>query len=165
MDAKLANARDRNGFTLIEMMVVLAVAAILALMAVPSYYYRVIRQQIEGMGPLVTVAEAPVAAAWTATQLLPADNASAGLPVPEKMVNNFVSGVTIVNGAINVTFGNRAVGALAGKVLTIRPAVVSDAPQVPVTWVCGNAKAPHNMTLMGVNQTTLPPAYLPLECQ
>jgi len=153
------------GFTMIEMMVVLAVLAILAMTALPSYYTRVVRQQIEGMGPLVAVAEAPVAAAWRMTQALPADNAAAGLPSADKMVNNYVSNVAVVNGAVNVTFGNRAVGALAGKVLTLRPAVVSDAPQVPVTWVCGNAQAPKNMTLMGANQTTVPIPYLPLECK
>jgi type IV pilus assembly protein PilA len=155
----------QRGFTLIEIIMVLAVLSILALMAVPSYYYRVVRQQIEGMAPLVTVAETPVAASWGATQALPADNAAAGLPAADKMVNNYVSAVQIANGAVNVTFGNRAVAALAGKVLTLRPAVVSDAPQVPVTWVCGNASAPHNMTLMGANQTTVAPAYLPPECK
>jgi type IV pilus assembly protein PilA len=147
------------------MMAVLAIAAILGAMAIPSYYFRVVGQQIEGMAPLVNVAEAPVAAAWAATQTLPVDNAGAGLPPADKMVNNYVSAVLIVNGAINITFGNRATGALSGKVLTIRPAVVSDAPQVPVTWVCGNAAAPHNMTLMGLNQTTIAAAYLPLSCK
>jgi type IV pilus assembly protein PilA len=160
-----AAAPKSAGFTLIEMMAVLAILAILAMLAIPSYYFRVVRQQIDGMAPLVSVAEAPVAAAWAATQTLPVDNAGAGIPAADKMVNNYVSAVMIANGAVNVTFGNRATAALAGKVLTIRPAVVSDSPQVPVTWVCGNATAPHNMTLMGVNQTTIPPAYLPLECK
>lgn len=156
---------DCRAFTLIEMMAVLAVMAILAMLALPSYYYRTVRQQIEGMAPLVNMAEAPLAAAWQTLHALPTDNSAAGLPAADKIVNNYVSSVTVANGALNVTFGNRATSALNGKVLTIRPAVVSDAPQVPITWVCGNAGPPHNMTLMGTNQTTVPAAYLPLECK
>jgi hypothetical protein len=40
-------------------------------------------------------------------------------------------------GAIDITFGNKANGNLKGKILTLRPAVVDDAPVVPITWVCG----------------------------
>jgi type IV pilus assembly protein PilA len=153
------------GFTMIELMVVLAIAAILALMAMPSYYFRVVREQIETITPLTAVAEAPVATAWATTQILPANNAAAGLPVATKMVGNYVSAVTIQDGAVNVTFGNRATQALTGKILTYRPAVVTDSPIVPVAWVCGNASAPKNMTVMGVNQTNIAPNYLPNSCK
>jgi type IV pilus assembly protein PilA len=153
------------GFTLIELMVVLAIATILALMALPSYYFRVVREQIETITPLITVAEAPVASAWAMTQILPASNAAAGLPVATKIVGKYVSAVTIQDGAVNVTFGNRATQALTGKILTYRPAVVTDSPIVPVTWVCGNAGAPKNMTVMGVNQTNIAPNYLPNSCK
>jgi type IV pilus assembly protein PilA len=159
-------AREYNsGFTLIEMMVVIAVISILALLALPSYYFRVVREQIEAITPLTTIAEAPIAAAWAVTKTLPADNAAAGLPAADKIVGNYVSAVLIQNGAINVTFGNHATHALNGKILTIRPAVVNDSPIVPVTWVCGNATAPKNMTLMGTNLTNIAPAYLPLNCK
>jgi type IV pilus assembly protein PilA len=96
---------------------------------------------------------------------MPPDNESVGLPVPEKIVSNFISALTVKDGAIHLTFGNRANMQINGKVLTLRPAVVTDAPIVPVTWVCGNAIAPNQMTIMGENSTNIPDAYLPLACR
>jgi type IV pilus assembly protein PilA len=102
---------------------------------------------------------------WALLQNFPADNAAAGLPVAEKIVNNYISSVSIRAGAIDITFGNHAQGAIRGKILTLRPAVVEDAPIVPVTWVCGYATAPEKMTLKGENKTNLPPGWLPLKCR
>ncbi|HXA48436.1 MAG TPA: pilin [Burkholderiaceae bacterium] len=165
MKKNLFTHSDGFGFTIIEMMVVLAVISILSLLALPSFYFRQVQEQIQAITPLTTVAEAPVAAAWTLNQILPADNTAAGLPIANKMVGNYVSSVQIQNGAVNVTFGNRAANVLNGKILTFRPAVVSDSPIVPVTWVCGNAAAPKNMTIMGANQTNIAPNYLPPNCK
>lgn len=154
-----------QGFTLVEMMVILAVITILAMMAVPSYFDRVLRQQIEAGLPLADIAKQPVASAWVLTQTFPADNAAAGLPVADKIVNNYISAVTLKDGAIHLTFGNRAGGAIVGKVLSLRPAVVLDAPIVPVAWVCGFAETPDKMTVHGANQTSIPEPYLPLACR
>jgi type IV pilus assembly protein PilA len=158
-------ASRRTGFTMIELMVVIAIVAILAMMTIPSYYYRVVRDQITSISPLTTVAETPIAASWALTQTVPANNEAAGLPSADKMVGNYVTSVQIQNGAVNVTFGNRAIGSINGKILSFRPAVVTDSPIVPITWVCGNAPAPNKMTILGVNQTTIPPALLPLNCK
>jgi type IV pilus assembly protein PilA len=156
--------RDR-GFTMIEMMVVVGIIAILALLAIPTYQDKFIRDQIAEALPLADIAKPPVALQWALLQSFPADNAAAGLPVAEKIVSNFISSVAIQGGAIHVTFGNKASGTIRGKILSLRPAVVEDAPVVPVTWVCGYATAPEKMTVRGENKTNIPPGFLPIRCR
>ena len=153
------------GFTAIEMMIVLAVIAILVMMAVPTYQEKAIRDQITEALPIADLAKAPVAAAWAALQKFPDDNAAAGLPVADKIVGNFVSSVRVEKGAIHVTFGNRVNAGIKGKVLTLRPAVVADAPVVPVAWVCGMASVPDKMTVQGENRTDVPAQFLPFRCR
>jgi type IV pilus assembly protein PilA len=147
------------------MMVVVAVVAILALMAYPTYQNKLVGDQVNEALPLADIAKAPVAASWMLLKLFPSDNAAAALPPAEKIVSNLVSAVAIEGGAIHITFGNRANGAIRGKVLTLRPAVVEDAPVVPVAWVCGLAPVPGNMTAKGANRTNVPVNYLPLKCR
>ena len=154
-----------RGFTLIEVIVVIGIVAILALMAIPSYQDRFIRDQINEALPLVDIAKAPIAVSWTIAQSFPADNASAGLPPADKIVSNFISSVSVQGGAIHITFGNRANALIKGKVLSVRPAVVEDAPIVPVAWVCGYAPGPGKMTVKGENRSNIPMSYLPLKCR
>jgi type IV pilus assembly protein PilA len=154
-----------RGFTLIELMVVVAIIAILALMAVPLYRDKFVREQVIEAIRLTDIAKGPVAAAWTTTRTLPDDNAAAGLPVPDKVVSNYVKSLTVEGGAIHVEFGNQANGALRGMTLSLRPAVVEDAPIVPVAWVCGYAAVPEKMTVMAANRTNLPKGWLPVNCR
>jgi type IV pilus assembly protein PilA len=162
---RLAIARAHDGFTMVEIAVVLAIVGILALLAVPSYQDRIVRDQIVSATPLADIAKAPIALSWAAVQSLPDDNVSAGLPPAEKIVNNFISSVSVQAGAIHITFGNSANGIIRGKILTLRPAVVADAPVVPVAWVCGDAAAPGQMTVKGENKTNIPASYLPYNCR
>ncbi len=154
-----------HGFTMLELMAVVAVIAILATLALPSYFDRIVRDQIKAALPLADIAKQPVAASWLRDQAFPADNAAAGLPPAEKIVANYVSAVAVENGAIHITFGNRASNSIAGKTLTLRPAVVEDAPIVPVAWACGYAEAPDKMTVNGRNRTNIPESLLPIECR
>lgn len=154
------------GFTLIEMLIAISVVAILLLLALPNYTDKIVRDQITEALAWADVAKKPVAEAWAAKQKLPADNAAAGLPAADKLVSNLVSSVVVEGGALHITFGNRANGALKGKVVTLRPAIVPDAPIVPVAWVCGGATPPDKMTAQGTDKTNVEPVgYLPLACR
>jgi type IV pilus assembly protein PilA len=154
-----------SGFTLVEMMVILVILTILAMVAVPSYLDKIVRAQVEAGLPLSDIAKRAISTYWGATQKMPQDNEIAALPAAEKIVGNYISALTVKDGVINLTFGNRASKTLEGKILSIRPAIVEDAPMVPIAWVCGLAEAPDNMTLLGNNQTNIDPMYLPMECR
>jgi type IV pilus assembly protein PilA len=158
-------SRRRRGFTLIEVMVVVAILAILALLALPTYTDKIIRDQIAEALPLAEIAKRPVTAAWSRGQPLPVDNAAAGLPVPDKIVSTMVTSITVQDGAVHVVFGNRAHGLVKGKTLTLRPAVVEDAPVVPIAWICGKAPVPPKMTARGTDRTDVPAAFLPIRCR
>ena len=150
---------------MLEMMVVVAIIGILALMAAPSFQDQIVRDQINNALPLADIAKAPNALAWAALQTFPPDNAAAGLPAADKIVNNAISSVAVKDGAIHITFGNRANGLITGKNLTLRAGVVEDAPIVPVTWVCGYAEPPDKMMVKGENRTNIPANLLPFSCR
>jgi type IV pilus assembly protein PilA len=154
-----------KGFTLIEMMIVVGIIAILALMMIPTYHERSVRLQVAEALPLADIAKPPLAASWVIAHAFPADNAAAGLPPAEKIVSDLVTSVSVEAGAIHVRFGNRANARLKDKILTLRAAVVEDAPIVPITWLCGLAQAPDKMTARGANKTDIPVGYLPARCR
>jgi type IV pilus assembly protein PilA len=154
-----------TGFTLIELLVVIAVMAILALIALPTFQGKMVRDQIIEGTELAKIAKAPIAAMWPGTQQMPKDNAAMGLPAAEKVVSTVVTSLSVEDGAINITFGNQANAAIKGKVLTLRPAVVADAPIVPVSWLCGHAAVPDKMTAKGLDKTDIPAALLPINCR
>ncbi|MES2579005.1 MAG: pilin [Pseudomonadota bacterium] len=156
---------SQNGFSAVEMMIVVAIIAILAMIAIPSGIERIIREQISAAIPLAEAAKEPAAAQWKALKTLPVDNKEAGLPTPDKVVSNWISALEVNNGVIHMTFGNKANTKLQGKILSIRPAVIEESQAVPVAWVCGNAKVPANMTLFGENRTNIEVKYLPYVCR
>jgi type IV pilus assembly protein PilA len=158
-------AARHAGFTLMEMMVVCSIIAILALMALPSFQDSIVRDQINTALPLADIAKKPVAASWSAFQAFPPDNAAAGLPPADKIVSNHIRSVQVQDGVLHITFGNRANGIIKDKILSLRPAVVKDAPVVPVAWVCGYAEPPDKMTLIGQDRTDIPANFLPFACR
>ena len=155
----------QNGFSVIEMMVVVAIIAILAMIAIPSSMGRIVKEQVIVAMPLADIAKEPIAAAWKVTKTLPVNNEEAGLPAPEKVVSNFVSALIVLDGVIHMTFGNKAHPQIKGKILSMRPAVIEESQVVPVAWVCGYAKAPDKMTIKGENKTNVLADYLPQACR
>jgi len=154
-----------SGFTLIELMIVIAMISILTTMALPSFQDQIIRSQVQEAITLSNFVRQDIEAFYHAKKSLPKDNAEAGLPPSQKIIGNYVLTVKVDNGRIDILLGGRINTNAAGKVLSIRPAIVTDAPKVPIAWVCGFASSPKGMNLVGENQTTMPAQFLPVNCR
>lgn len=154
-----------KGFTLIELMVVVAIIGILATLSVPSYQDMVIKKQVQAGIDFVGFAKQAVAEYYIKRHALPANNAVAGLPPREKIIGSVVTLVEVENGAITITYGNRVNKNIVGKKLTLRPAYVADAKVVPISWVCGAARVPDGLTAAKSSHTDFPTSFLPLDCQ
>lgn len=155
----------KKGFTLIELMIVIAIISTLATMAMPSLMDRVIRSQVKESLQLAEMVQQGVDEFYRHHKRLPATNKEAGLPAAEKIIGNFTSKIMVEDGAIHITLGNRINLHASGKVVSLRPAVVKDEPRVPIAWVCGQATVPNGMTSPAANQTTLLSRLLPIECR
>jgi len=156
---------QRQGFTLIELMIVLAIIGTMATMAIPAYQDYVIRSQIAEALQLSKPIQKAVAEIYQQQQIFPADNAQAGVPHPEFLIGNYVKNITVERGAINITLGHKIHAQLTDKMLTLRPAVVSGSPGSPISWLCGYAKPVPGMEGVGNNQTSVPSLYLAPNCR
>ena len=154
-----------HGFTLIELMIVISILGILATMAIPSFQDRIIRTQMKEAFNLGEIAKKGVEDYYKAKGKLPENNAAAGLPQPEKIIGNYVIDVRVIEGAIDITLGNRINKNVHGQIVTFRPAIVEDTPLVPIAWVHGYASVPQGMTARGANNTNVLPRHLPVYCR
>lgn len=158
------NALKHKGFTLIELMIVIAIIGMMATFALPSYQERIIKTQIQEGIEMVEVVKKAVSDYYRKYGRLPQDNAVLGLPVPEMFVGNFVRAVTVEDGAIHIIMGNRVNRNAKDKVISLRPAIVKEAKIVPIAWVCASAGIPEGMVVSGKDRTDLPRHFLPLDC-
>ena len=150
---------------MIELVIVMVGVAILALLAVPTLLDRNVRLQVQEGMALANLAKNGVNAFYGAKNELPSGNEEAAVPPKEKIVSNVVAEVGIDAGAVTIVFGNNVNSSVAGKRLTMRPAIVKDAPTVPIAWLCNKAAVPNGMTAMGTNRTDIPGKWLPIECR
>lgn len=158
-------SEKKLGFTLIELMIVIAIISILATMALPSFQDRIIRAQVQEALQLSAMAETEIQDHYKATGRLAVNNAAVGLPEPGRIVGNYVTALQIEDGAIHLKLGNRVNRHILDKTLSVRPAVVSVSTKIPIAWVRGLASVPAGMEVKGDNRTDLMPRHLPLACR
>jgi type IV pilus assembly protein PilA len=155
----------QSGFTLIELMIVVAIIGILASIAIPAYQNYTIRAEVTEAFSLASELKGPIQEYRKERGTLPADNAAAGMPEPDKLIGNYVTRVEINHGAIHVTFGNFVNKALEGQIVTLQPIVVKGSPASPMSWRCGYRSVPKGMESEGENRTNLNRQYLPSSCR
>jgi type IV pilus assembly protein PilA len=169
----------QKGFTLIELMIVVAIIGILAAIAIPAYQDYTIRSQVSEGLTLAGAAKAAVAESFSQTGVAPANREIAGMsPNGTDTAGKYVTSVNVAAGVITITYGNEAnakITAGGANTVSLTPYESADAS---VIWRCGNAVDPTTgnagaVGLLGYNATgpavyapaTIEVKYMPKACR
>ncbi len=165
----------QKGFTLIELMIVVAIIGILAAIAIPAYQDYTIRSQVSEGLTLASDIKAGVAEFTAQTGDWPVDLNQAGLgsAAATDKTGRYVSGINVSNGTITITYGLDANTRIDAQTLSIRPFVNENGD---VVWQCGNATQPDASyensagalgtgTNSDVGTTTVLDKYMPASCR
>jgi type IV pilus assembly protein PilA len=141
----------QKGFTLIELMIVVAIIAILAAIAIPAYQNYLIRSQVSEGAVLTDGAKTAVAEYYSNSGNLPNSNASVGLASPISISGKYVESVTVTGGKIIAVFGKQSNVAISAKEFALSPVTGTGS----IAWSCSQAG----------NGNAVDAKYLPSSCR
>ena len=156
----------QKGFTLIELMIVIAIIGILAAIAIPAYQNYTIRAQVtEGLS-LADDFKTAVAEYFQNNGTWPTGYAptptALQIPMQGNATGKYVSAIAVTAGNVIVTYGTNAVNTkIKNDTLSINAGYDLNGD---VVWVCGGSVVPANVTLVGIGVTNVPAAFLPSNC-
>ena len=144
----------QKGFTLIELMIVVAIIGILAAIAIPAYQDYTIRAQVtEGLN-LASDLKASIGEVYADTGTgADIDSGSMGIPASNYKTGKYVTSINVVDGTITITYGGGANAKIHGDTLSLVPSVNTNDD---VVWYCGGG---------GSTATSLDEKYLPASCR
>jgi len=156
--------KKQAGFTLIELMIVVAIIGVLATITIPAYQDYMIRTQVtEGLNLAAGIKTA--IGTFNSVRGNPPDtNDAAGVAAATSITGNYVTGVEVGEGGrITITYGNRANNNIKNKKLGLSP-IPNEAEGL--IWVCGKAASPlSDEATVAQEITDIEARYLPTECR